>query len=506
MSKVDLKQIVSDIGPCVSSDLAARVGFFHPTMSPEAIRKMISRNSDIAKLPYIRFSHNRRFIYAKKDFGSFKFWISLRTALLKNNSVYSYAILSVINHGDYVRKKDFGIVCGSPIKQLNHLSYVNVLDNLLKSKLFRQINVEGVGECIVINNNSANDSLIKEVAKSECFFEKPIVELIKSWVRNIGLASYKQVKTKYDDEDNPVVGSFEWGMTAPSYAYPLAEYIDGKLVPGFVACDFYLDFDRKLVNDSAADIFIRKVELTRISRKNSKIMFVIFARKFSYSAFKNLRANGILAITTGNAFGHKVDSSLDKLSEVVRGALSIDRNPEQLIRMVNDFESIAGENGNLRGYLFELFVSSQAKKIFGDGYVSTNKEYKHNGEAAEVDVVFENDDEIIFIECKNRNVLTSPEVTDWIKKRIRIVNSYYKEKVKTDKKIHHYLWVTGRIKDNDIIRLDKFKSQNKKQEVDYKYGESLREVFSEKNSMLILYEKVIAPIRELKNNDDNDFF
>ncbi|EQB6826583.1 NERD domain-containing protein, partial [Escherichia coli] len=230
------------------------------------------------------------------------------------------------------------------------------------------------------------------------------------------------------------------------------------------------------------------------------------ARKFSSSAFKKLRGNGVLAITTGNAFGHKVDSSLDKLADVIKGALSIDKNPQQLIKMVEDFESIAGENGNLRGYLFELFVSSQAQKIFGVGLVSMNKEYKYNGEAAEVDVVFENDDEIIFIECKNRSVLTSPEVTDWIKKRIRIVNSFYKEKGRADKKIHHYLWVTGKIKDSDIVRLDDFKSQNKKQIIDYKYGESLRGVFAGKNSMLNLYEKVIAPIRDLDNMDSEDLF
>jgi len=494
MAKVDLKQLVVDFGPCVSSELAEKIRLFHPTMSPEAIRKMISRSDDIAKLPYIRFSHNRRFIYSKKEFGSFRFWNRLKFSLLKNNSVYSHAILSVINNGGCVRKRDFGIVCGSPIKQLNHLSYSNVLDNLLQSKLFRLINVEGVGDCVVINNNSSNDSSLKESAKCESFFERPIVELIKSWVRNIGLISYNQVKTKYDD-DNPVVGSFEWGMTAPSYAYPLAEYVDGALIPGFVACDFHLDFERDSVNESAADIFLRKVEMTRVSRKNHRIMFVMFARKFSSSAFKKLRGNGVLAITTGNAFGHKVDSGIDKLSDVVRGALSIDRNPEQLIKMVDDFESIAGENGNLRGYLFELFVSSQAQNIFGVGLVSMNREYKHNGEAAEVDVVFENDDEIVFIECKNRNILTSTEVTDWIRKRIRIVNSYYKDKVKTDKKICHYLWVTGRIKESDIMKIDEFKSQNKKQYIDYKYSEGLREVFAQKYSILKLYERVIAPVR-----------
>lgn len=57
-------------------------------------------------------------------------------------------------------------------------------------------------------------------------------------VENLGLVAFNQIKTKYDGEGNPVVGSFEWDMTAPSYVSPLAEYVGGKLIPGFVACDF----------------------------------------------------------------------------------------------------------------------------------------------------------------------------------------------------------------------------------------------------------------------------
>lgn len=49
------------------------------------------------------------------------------------------------------------------------------------------------------------------------FFDKPIFELIKAWLRNLGIVAFNQIKTKYDGENNPVVGSFEWDITAPSY-------------------------------------------------------------------------------------------------------------------------------------------------------------------------------------------------------------------------------------------------------------------------------------------------
>ncbi|HCR6409184.1 TPA: NERD domain-containing protein, partial [Shigella flexneri] len=189
-------------------------------MSSDAIRKMISRSTDIGKLPFLRFSHNRRFIYLKDDFGSFKFWRALKKCMREANSAYSHAILSVINNGGYLKVKDFGIVSGSPIKQAKHLSYESVLKNLLSAKILRSVYIDGIGDCVLINNNIANDISIFNMANCESFFDKPIFELIKAWLRNLGIVAFNQIKTKYDGENNPVVGSFEWDITAPSYVSP----------------------------------------------------------------------------------------------------------------------------------------------------------------------------------------------------------------------------------------------------------------------------------------------
>ena len=359
MKKTIVRQVLENSGPCISSDLAERIKWQHPSMSPEAIRKMISRSTDIGKLPFLKFSHNRRFIYLKDDFGSFNFWRALEKCMYEANSTYSHAILAVINNGGYLKVKDFGIMSGSPIRQAKHLSYETVLKNLLSAKIFRNVHIDGVGDCVLINNNMANDVNIRTIANAESFFDKPIFDLVKSWLRNLGIVAFNQIKTKYDGDDNPIVGSFEWDMTAPSYVSPLAEYVGGKLIPGFVACDFSLGFNRDEITTAAAETFIRKVQMTKSSRASQRIMFVLFARRFGKSAFNKLRSEGVLAVTVANAFGNKVDESLTKLSRVVQGSLSIEKHPDELLQMVKDFESVSGENGNLRGYIFELFVSSQ---------------------------------------------------------------------------------------------------------------------------------------------------
>ncbi|MEJ8910174.1 NERD domain-containing protein [Escherichia coli] len=111
---------------------------------------------------------------------------------------------------------------------------------------------------------------------------------------------------------------------------------------------------------------------------------------------------------------------------MVQGSLSIEKHPDELLQMVKDLESVSGENGNLRGYVFELFVSSQISNFYGLGNIYINREYKINGKHAEADVVLESSDDIYIIECKNVKVLPSTELTRWMKERVPIINSYYK--------------------------------------------------------------------------------
>ncbi|MBJ2484844.1 NERD domain-containing protein, partial [Salmonella enterica subsp. enterica serovar London] len=152
-----------------------------------------------------------------------------------------------------------------------------------------------------------------------------------------------------------------------------------------------------------------------------------------------------------------------------------------------------GENGNLRGYVFELFVSSQISNFYGLGNIYINREYKINGKHAEADVVLESSDDIYIIECKNVKVLPSTELTRWMKERVPIINSYYKINNLEKKNIHHYLWVTGNVYNKDLKRLDSFKNNNKNIDVDYLFGEHLDDFFYKKKRVFNLYRKVISP-------------
>lgn len=491
-----VKHILVKTGPCLSSDLALRIKYAQPDKSPEAIRKMISRCSEISRLGLVNFSHNRRFVYLRDDFGSPVFWRALERVLRENSSAYSSAILAVMNNGGFLKYSDFGIVSGSPIRLSKHLSYEVILKNLVDARIFRIESFGNLGKIILINNNSVNDPSAKALAKSYDFFQRPVIELIKSWLRNIGLAAFNQIKTKCDGDGNPVVGSFEWCITAPSYVYPLSNTANGEVVPGFIVCDYFIRYDASVPDSDFVTAFLNKVKMTRVSRPNQRIMFVLFSRKFSAESFRRLRAEGVLPVTIANAFGCKLDACLVNFANIISDVSSIDKDPDELINMVDEFDNLLGENNNLRGSVFELFVTSQIERIFGKGLSSTNEIYKSSAGEAEVDVVFDSFKDMYFIECKNVSLLDSKEVTDWIRKRIPRVNK--SEQISmilrsgNGKKIHHHLWVTGDVKASDINKINKFSADCKKFEVKCFFGDSLEMFFKDSDrGVFDLYKKAI---------------
>ncbi|MCZ5569933.1 NERD domain-containing protein, partial [Escherichia coli] len=66
---------------------------------------------------------------------------------------------------------------GSTIKQAKHLFYESVLINLLSAIILCSVYIDGIGDCVLINNNIANDISIFNMANCESFFDKPIFEL-----------------------------------------------------------------------------------------------------------------------------------------------------------------------------------------------------------------------------------------------------------------------------------------------------------------------------------------
>ncbi|HID9700626.1 TPA: NERD domain-containing protein [Proteus mirabilis] len=477
-----VKQVLTKYGACVSSDLASYIKMENPFLKPEAIRKMISREKGINRLAYVIFSHNRRFVYLNEDFGSNRFWRCLKNSLNQTNSTYGHAINALINNDGFLSEKDFSILSGCPLYQKKHLSYSTVLENLINSRLILKNDIEGVGVVYSLNNNKITHE-IKEKIKLRVVFEEQLNSLVKSWFKNNGFVSYNKVMTKFDIGESTQVGSFNWCLSSPSYIHPLFSTSNNIITPGFVVCDYnFKSNENKIleVNETTANTFVKKIQLTINSRKNQRFMFAFFAIKFSKKAFEILKNNGVIPLTIANAFGKKIEESILSLNKLINDYSSISKNENKIELMLDELKNISGLNQNLRGLLFELYVACYAKDLFRYGVTYINKEFSIDGDKAEADVVIDSIEEITVIECKNTKKLNSNEVNKWLSKRISIINKYYKKYNPENKKIRHILLVSGVISEDGMSLLERLIINSKRKEITYIYGGDLKSLIKER--------------------------
>lgn len=478
-----VEQVITLHGSCISSDLASYIQRYNPFLKPEAIRKMISREKGVNKLAYVTFSHNRRFVYLNKNFGSDKFWFDLKRNLNKTNSTYAHAINALINNDGFLSEKDFSILSGCPILQKKHLSFSTVVDNLINAKLINKIKNDEFGIIYTLNFNHKKTINIKEKIKSKIILEDQLNSLIKSWFKKNSFVSYDSVTTKFDINGSTQIGAFNWCLGSPSYIHPLFSTINNIITPGFIVCDYnFNSIDGKIqeVNEATANAFIKKINLTIKSRKKQRFMFVFFAVKFSRKAFEILKKNGAIPLTIANVFGKKTDNLISDLNKIINDYSLLNKKINKLEPMLTELDSISGVNQNLRGLLFELYIACYAEYLFTHGFVCVNKEFSVDGKKAEADVVIESHEEIIIIECKNTKILSSNEINKWLSKRICVINKYYKKSNLENKKIRHILLVSGEINKEGVEILNKYIENNKRKEVLAICGDKLKELIDRK--------------------------
>ncbi|MGU5633216.1 hypothetical protein [Aeromonas caviae] len=84
-----------NLGPCLSSDLAAYLVEKHG-LTHEAARQRIRRASHrVKQLAYLTFSRGTRFTYLEQDYGSPMFWGNLFKAIYSQKGAYALALGAV---------------------------------------------------------------------------------------------------------------------------------------------------------------------------------------------------------------------------------------------------------------------------------------------------------------------------------------------------------------------------------------------------------------------------
>ncbi|MGX7877033.1 hypothetical protein ACVDG8_013330 [Mesorhizobium sp. ORM8.1] len=375
-------------------------------VAPAAARKRVSRATEgpkpVAKrLSGITFPRKARFLYLQKDFGSPRYWLALEKALIDNKSALGLGLAALIERGGLIPAQHFRIACGSPLKQLKHLSPETVFDRLQAANLIEKISVGGLGECVALVQEQEHYETKATWVRARLITESLLLTAITDWLKKLGLASYDRIQTR-DGPKLPTVGTFAWDLTAPSYLAPMLKYSkDGVGKNGFIACDVLLG---ETVDEEGIRPFIHKCQTLRRLRKVGSCLQMFVANRYTREAFLEAKRAGIIPATPTTLFGHEVAEGLAQLTQVLmKSAMSV-IDPDDFDTLFKKFGRIEGASIQLRGVLFEFLAADIARKSLPHSGIRINQKFKTEKREAEADVIVIRDGaEVLMIECKGYN-------------------------------------------------------------------------------------------------------
>lgn len=450
-------------GPALSSDVAAELAK-REGLSPATARQRVSRaRGRVRRLAGIPFPRNARFLYLEQQFGSPHYWYNLAAALISNNSALGYAISALRQHGGMVPARHFPIVCGSPVRQLKHLSAETVQQRLTEAGLVKAIAVPGVGECVALVQEEEYYSRGAAEMHARLITENILLAAVRDWLRKLGIASYNLVSTR-TGESLPQVGTFVWDLSAPSYLGAMIRFTkEGKPKPGFVVCDVNLSGAMTLAGIAP---FIRKCTTLRALRNVGPCMQILVAERFDKDAFTALRGAGVIAATPSSLFGDDIAEALQELTSVLIEAAHASFDPVKFDHLFQILGKIDGATSQLRGTLYEYLVADIARRTFlGD--VTLNRVFKVSGKGqAEIDVLtIKPNQQVIAIECKGyspRAIIPDDLFKRWLQHNVPIAYAYIRQHPDwRNLPIHFEFWSSAPISDEMLALFESAKAQIK---------------------------------------------
>jgi hypothetical protein len=476
---MDIKQYLEDTGPQLASTISTWLE--GKGVLPDAARKRISRaKAPIRSFPVPLFPKGARFLYLQKERETERFWSSMLRDLRATGSVYGMALDGLLARKGAILSEEFGVISGAtavPIKK--QVTSDTVLQRLMESGLVTQGD-SVKGRFIAIR---PYDLLVPDLAgmSPRDAVERIILDALREWARNIGLASYNQIAIRGEASRVPVQ-QFQFDLSGPSYLLPLRR---GKQTePGFLVADVFSD---GVLDEHHIRYFLRKARALHSTLKNGTVLPILIANSFTSKALNTGHAAGVMMATPGALFGRKVSGALQSLLVTLTkaGSYASAENPNRIVELVKSLADIEGRSHNLRGPLFELIVAYLARRDAVSIDVGVRATDPTTMEQADIDVlkVKKLGAELVAIECKAREpggMVGVEEIQHWLKK-LRVAQKHLKNR---DREAHisFEIWTTGSFTPDARALLEKEQKQRKQSPINWKsgaevalYASSLRE-------------------------------
>jgi len=460
MASIDA--ILAEHGPCTTSKLAYLLAQ-NTGITEETARKRVSRGSEhSAKLGYITFPRNVRFIYLKKQYATDLYWERLLEALKSTNSIYGLALNSLKRSDAISSERHFLISCGAPFGRLKkHLSADTVLERLERARLVERRDVTGIGPCVMLKGHGAAE-ILESRLRARLIAERILLGAVSSWIQKLGIGSYSSTRTREDETTSPpMISSYAWDLTAPSYLYPMIER-DSKntYTPGFVMCDVSLSSE---VTEDGLKPFINKCEGVRGLKNLGRCLQIFVADRYTNSAFTEAKRKGIIPATPETMFGKEVAEGLRSLMNTLEHAATNHFSPEKFEKLFKSLESIEGATMNLRGSLFEYLCAEIIRQRLPHALIKVGRDIKNRiGGRTDVDVLAETTNgDIYFAECKGYKPyreIPHETVKKWLQATVPTIREFALGNPSWENRNMTYeFWTTGKLSKESVEFLENAK-------------------------------------------------
>jgi len=344
-------------------------------------------------------------------------------------------------------KSHFSIACGAPIRQKKHLSADTILTRLKQANVVEEVEVGGVGPCIVYAEYE--DALADiNTLKARLIAEDILLKQVGMWARNLGIVSFEKVSIRDGEASQPRVGTFAWDLTGPSYLSPMVQWDKDRPSPGFIACDVLLG---PIVTELGIGPFIHKCLTLRNLKKVGRVLPIFVATNYTTEAFSKAKSIGVIPATPESLFGKEVAEGLNQLIEVLVSAAKASTKPEVFNLLFQRLGKIEGAANNLRGALFEYLVAELVRQTIS-ATITLNRTFRDETcrDVAEVDVLaVESKKAAYFIECKGyqpSGTIDEDDVERWLNKRVHLIRQYaLKHPDWKNLELHFEFWTTGKL-------------------------------------------------------------
>lgn len=463
-----LKSYLETHGPTLSSQLVRWL--VDQGLKADAARKRLSRaRPPIRSFPIPLFPKGERFLYLEDQRREERFFPAMQSALRDSGSVYGMALDGVIARRGAVSESEFAVISGATVQAVKkQVQAETVLKRLVAADLLRN---ENLGDDRIITLGSmAPTAPDYDGIKARATAEKIVLDGLREWARNIGAASYNQIRIRGEPELLPIQ-QFKFDLAGPSYLLSLRR---GVTTPGFLVADVFANGP---LNEYEIRYFVRKAQALHATLRGATVLPMLIADGFTGPALTAGHGAGILMATPSALFGTAVGTALRGLVETLgrAAAYASADTPNRLIDLVNSLSSIEGRAGNLRGILFELMAAYLARRDAVSIDMGVRATHRDTGAKADIDVlkVTQQNAECVAIQCKGKEpggAVSIDDVADWLN-RIKTVSNFLRGQERfREAAISHELWTSGGFSPQALERLEAEKPKRTQFPISWKTG------------------------------------